>query len=226
MADDEDNVLDSTVRLRAGATGSDGDGAVRAASATTPVVDGEPSHEGAPAAVLELAVGCTRFVAAVAKVQLDFGSDTLSILDHYVRESRAPIAERPESLAVTARAIGAYLGEVVRRHHRCWWRLDESDPSAWRLEFRDMLLAVYPVQMAYTVLTQDEDEDPFCGFEIETEAREALLMRLGELPTISEDEYFCPSTHFDVLEMAIDTLMKMATADPSRRRTYSPVDYE
>ncbi|MFP6684438.1 MAG: hypothetical protein VB934_06985 [Polyangiaceae bacterium] len=226
MADDKKEILKSTVRLRADATGSGGERAVSAASATTPVVDGEASHEGAPAVVLELAVGCTRFVATVAKVQLDFGPDTLSILDHYVRESRDAIKERPESLALTARSIGAYLGELVRRRHRCWWRLDESDPSAWRLEFRDMLLAVYPVQIAYTVLTQDRDEDPFCGFEIEPEAREALLSRLGELPPVSEDEYFCPSTHFDVLEMAIDTLIKMAPADPSRQRTYSPVDYE
>lgn len=201
---------------------------ITVASAISPVVDGDSSHEGAPEFVLELSAACTRFVAAVAKVQLDFTPDTLPILDHYVRESREALNERPESVAVTARAVGAYLGEVVRRHHRCWWRLDDADPSAWRLEFRNMLLAFYPVQTAYTVLTQSEDEDagPFCGFEIEKEAREVLTQRLSELPAVSEDEYFCPSTHFDVLEMAIDTLMKMATADPTRQRTYSPVDYE
>ena len=79
--------------------------------------------------VLELAAACVRFVAAMAKIQLDFTPETLPILDHYVRESRGAVKERPESLGVTARAVGAYLGEVIRRHHNGQWIEHESSPA-------------------------------------------------------------------------------------------------
>ena len=83
------------------------------------VMDLDEAHP--PGKVIELAANCVRFVLANLKVELDFTIDTLPLLDHYIAEARASIKERPESLALTAHAIGAYLGEVIRRRHTCWW---------------------------------------------------------------------------------------------------------
>ena len=180
--------------------------------------------EPPPGKVLELAAAAVRFVLAKYKVELDFTPDTLPMVDHYVEEARAGVAERPETLALTAHAIGAYLGEVVRRHHACWWRIDDDDPGAWRLEFRNVFLTFYPVQVAYTALTRDEEE-AFSGFELPPGDRDALVERLAQLPAVSEDEYYAPSTKVDVLDIAVDALLARRAHDPSGTRAFGPDDY-
>src|SRR4051812_37136183 len=54
-----------------------------------------PPHP-APAAVAELAASCARFVHAKYKVPLDGTSDTLSLLDQYVRDARQDLVATPE----------------------------------------------------------------------------------------------------------------------------------
>ena len=127
----------------------------------------EPSDEGyrlpsspSPAAVLELAASCVRFVLVAFKLELDFTRETLPLLDHYLEQARGSVRERPETLPLVASAAGAYLGEVVRRLHRCWWRADSRDPLDWRLEFRDVFLCFHPVQMIQAALARPPDAPP------------------------------------------------------------------
>ncbi len=178
-----------------------------------------------PGIVIELAANCVRFVLAKVKLELDFKPDTLSLLDHYVAEARSELAARPEALPLTAHAIGAYLGEVVRRTHACWWRIDHHDPGAWRLEFRSVYLAFYPVQVAHAVLTREDDEDGFSGFELAEGDRAALMARLAELPAVGEDEFFAPSTRLDVLDIAVDALLAQRARSPEPAHPYGPEDY-
>ncbi|MEZ4437595.1 MAG: hypothetical protein R3B72_00780 [Polyangiaceae bacterium] len=198
--------------------------AVSPASRGSVVMDLDEVHP--PGKVIELAANCVRFILAKYKVELDFTPDTLSLVDHYVDEAREAIAERPELLAVTAHAIGAYLGEVVRRSHACWWRIDHEDPGAWRLEFRTVYLSFYPVQVAYAALTREEDEASFSGFEMEDEDREALITRLADLPGVSEEAFFAPSTKLEVLDIAVDALLAKRAREPDAVRPYAPEDYD
>jgi hypothetical protein len=146
------------------------------------------------------------------------------MVDHYVDEARTSLSEHPETLPLTAHAIGAYLGEVVRRNHACWWRIDHDDPGAWRLEFREVLLTFYPVQVAYAALER-ADEELFSGFELPPEDRESLCERLAQLPAVSEQEYYAPSTHLDVLDIAVDALLARRAREPAMVRAYEPADY-
>lgn len=121
-----------------------------------------PSHEPRPAeqpspfAVRELAAACVRFVMTTLRFELDFHRDTLPVLDHYLAQARAAVRERPETLPLVASACGAYLGEVVRGLHPCWWRAQASDPLDWRLEFRDVYLSFRPGRMIESALTRAE----------------------------------------------------------------------
>ena len=195
------------------------------ADAYVPTIEGA-ADSASPEEVLEGAAACVRFVASVVKVPPDFSPETLPLLDHYVRESRAALQERPEALAITVRAIGAYLGEVVRRSHRCWWRLDTADPGAWRLEFERVKLCFYPVQVAYSALTLDANEDQFAGFEIEDEHHDAVSTRLGELPNVSDEEYFAPSTRLEVLDIVADAVAARTLSAVAANRHLSPLDYQ
>lgn len=187
------------------------------------VMDADEAHP--PGAVTELAANCVRFVLAKLKLELDFKPDTLSLLDHYVAEARAEVKGRPEALALMAHPIGAYLGEVVRRSHACWWRIDHDDPGAWRLEFRTIYLAFYPVQVAYAALRLEEDESSFAGFELAEDDRAALATRLEDLPSIGEEEYFAPSTRLDVLDIAVDALLAKRAQSREMVRPFGPDDY-
>ena len=55
---------------------------------------------------------------AAVGVRLDFEPETLPVLDHYVATRRAELTDKPETMGLVARAVGAYFGEVVRRRLR------------------------------------------------------------------------------------------------------------
>jgi hypothetical protein len=162
---------------------------------TAALIADEPSDEGyrlpsspSPAAVLELAASCVRFVLVALKLELDFTRETLPLLDHYLEQARGSVRERPETLPLVASAAGAYLGEVVRRLHRCWWRADSRDPLEWRLEFRDVFLCFHPVQMIQAALARPpdapQDADPYgAASEIDDESSDA-----GDDDAALEDE--------------------------------------
>lgn len=204
--------------------------------ATHDVVRLAPTLPDAPSAVTELADACVRFVATMVgalsgkvnpELAPDYTPETLSLVDFYVSESRRTLASRPEALPLSANTVGAYLGEVVRRQHRCWWRVDDGDPSGWRLEFETGMLAFYPMQVAYTLLAVDESgDDPWSGFELAEDDRDEIVARLAELPPVSEEEYLLPSTRLEVLDIALETLGAKLVEDPLGKRALGPSDYE
>ena len=92
--------------------------------------------EPAPPAVAELSASCARFVLAKYAVPLDGTSDTLSILDQYVRDARAEVLVQPASLPLISATVGAYFGEVLRRAFASSW-FASGNHDAWRLDFEE-----------------------------------------------------------------------------------------
>lgn len=189
----------------------------------------DPDEVHPPGRVMELAASAVRFIFASVKVEPDFSREALALLDHYTTEARAAVAARPETLPLTAHALGAFLGEVVRRHHRCWWRIDPKDPSAWRLEFGNVHLAFYPVQVMHTALLRDEEDEEgaaFSGFELDPQSQRELADRLENLPGVSEETYFTPSLKVEILDILVDALLAKRARNPDAARPYVPGDYE
>jgi hypothetical protein len=195
----------------------------------------DPDEVHPPGRVMELAAAAVRFMFASLKIEPDFSREALALLDHYTTEARAAVAERPETLPLTAHTLGAYLGEVVRMHHRCWWRIDPADPSAWRLEFGNVFLAFYPVQVMHTALLRHEgardreegqEEASFSGFELDAQSQSELAERLENLPGVSEDTYFTPSLKAEILDILVDALLAKRARDPDAARPFVPADYE
>jgi hypothetical protein len=160
------------------------------------------------------------------KIELDFTRETLPLLDHYVAEARPDVKKRPESLALTAQAIGAYLGEVVRRLHPCWWRMEEN-ASEWRLEFRRVPMCMYPVELAYAALTMGAEGGEQGGIEVaDRDDWEAALRRLDELPAVEEEDYYRPSTRLEALDIVVEAVAARRFADPDTKKDLTPADYE
>ena len=185
-----------------------------------------------PERIQELAEACVRFVERAVGVKLDYEADTLSLLDHYLEEGRKAARAKPETAALLAHAAGAYFGEVVRRRHASWWRIDGDDPAFYRIELEAAYLSFSPVQlMADALLRSDEEsteeEDVSERLELEDEDRDDVAQRLAELPPVSERDFYAPSTRLEVIDIAVEAIRarRMGAGDQADD-ALRPEDYE
>jgi hypothetical protein len=186
----------------------------------------DPARLGPPPLpVAELAAACVRFVSARYKVALDFQQDSLALVDAYVRDARKELREKPETLDLLAGSIGAHLGEVMRRAFGAHW-FAEGDQDGWRLDFKYVYLTFNPIGMAREALTLAVADGWHAFFETEEAERELLNARFAALGELDEDEYYAPSTRFDMVEIAVDALRSRMMADGHADVTFGPEDYE
>jgi hypothetical protein len=234
----------------------------------------EPPLAEAPQAVRDLAEACVRFVERSLGVRLDYEPETLSLIDHYVEEGRKAGHERPETLPLLAQTVGAYLGEVVRRRHKSWWRTEErGNPNAWRLELESVFMILRPIELVTRSLRrpappppppemsareededEDDDEETHAGaeereareaqardaqmpdpeedagpafFELDEDDRSAVAERLAQLPPVSDEEFYAPSTHIELVDIVVDTIRARRIAAGMEPDAHlEPEDYE
>ncbi len=185
-----------------------------------------PPHGGSypPEAVADLAAACERFVLTKYGVRLDKTKDTLSILDHYVREARAEIVEKPESLPLLQATIGAYFGEVVRGEFESSWFAD-GDHDGWRLDLVNVYLTFNPLGMAREALLLEDAEGWHAHLEMDEAEREEVERRLSRLPEVSDEDFYLPTTRFEVIEIAIDAIRAQMLERGLGDVTFGPKDY-
>lgn len=192
---------------------------------------GEPREElteeesaPAPQPVAELAASCVRFVTSKYKVPLDFTPDTLSLLDQYLRDARADVAARPETVDLVTAAAGAYLGEVIRLRFGGYWQAT-GDHSAWRVLLSHVYLAFNPIGMAREALLVTDQEGWHAHFETDPGEREVVEARLRGLPEVDEDEYFAPTTRYEVVNVAYEALRAYMRENGTSDVRFVPDDY-
>lgn len=215
--------------------GSNGSHGVNGAgSFEPPEADAPPEAPSEPLApppgpVAELVAACTRFVASKYKVPLDGEPETLSLLDQYVRDAREAVRERPESIDLVAPAIGAYLGEVMRHEFGAEWSLPSEtggDHEAWRLCFTHVYIAFNPLGMAREALTMSEAEGWNAHLTLDPGEAEEIKQRLEAMPEVDEEEYYLPSTRYDVIHAVVDTLRARAESSGTGSVRFTPEDYD
>ena len=178
-----------------------------------------------PVRVAELAAACVRFVAQRYGVMLDFMPETLSLVDQWLRDGRHEVAERPEVEPLMEAAAGAYLGEVVRREFGGRWFAD-GDESGWRLYLSTVYCAFNPVGMAREALLLGEAEGWHAHFELDPGEREGIEARLAALPEVSDEEFYAPSTRYDVVCIVVEALREGLRARGLGDVRFTPEDYE
>jgi hypothetical protein len=208
---------------------------------TRAVADAKSLPE-APAHVLELAAGCTRFVQARYGVALDFDPDTLSVLDQWLRDARdardggaegpatlgePPLAPPPPTVDLVQAAAGAYLGEVIRRQFGGTWHAPEGFGTwaDWRLCLAPVYCAFNPIGMAREALLLEPQEGWHAHFELDPAEADAMQARLAALPEVEEDEYYAPSTRYDVVCIVVEALRESMRARGFGDVTFTSEDY-
>jgi len=178
-----------------------------------------------PPQVAELVAACMRFVASKYKVALDGTPDTLSLVDQYIREARTAFEARPESIDLVAPAVGAYLGEVMRQEFAAEW-FAEGSHEAWRLYFHNVFLSFNPVGIAREAITMKDEQGWNAHLTLDPAEREIIDQRLAVMPDVDEDEYYLPTTRFDVITAVVETLRARAEASGTGDVTFTREDYD
>ena len=193
--------------------------------------------ETPPEEINQLAGRCTTHVRNRTGVELDFQSETLSVLDFFIQdllkeEGGGVLPEvgdhrRSEMMHLFAPSIGAYFGEVVRGLFPCRWRIDSEDPMKWTIEFDYVPLRFSPVGAAAEALVELDGRDLGCDLTTMPSETEALIERLEAAPPVPEEEYFSLTTRLEVLQIAVDWLRARLDDDnPGRIKVYSKDDYD
>lgn len=180
----------------------------------------DPLRGAPPDAIADLAAACVRFVERAVGVRLDFTPETLPLLDHYLADARKTLSDTPddskiiEPRALVAEAAAAYFGEVVRRRHPCWWRLDAPEGGrlpVHRLEFRRLHLVIHPVMLVEEALDLDADSElsrsDLRGFDLDEADVKIVEQRLSDLPAVDITEFVSLSTRLEVLDIISDAIV-------------------
>lgn len=169
---------------------------------------GQPQIDSCPAPVGEYADQAVEYVRRAVGMTLEYDSDTLPILDHYLRSE--PVQKQATAVLIAV-AGGAYFGEVVRRRLGGHWNAPPDDPSSWRLTLPGGL-CFSPAALALAAIFRDETGDldaSFSGPAKLLEAVEQILERMGQ---VSEDEYYTLCGRLDTLEHVQAVLLATAAA--------------
>lgn len=174
----------------------------------------------------ELAASCIEYVQRAVGVELDFTSDTLPILDHYLQDAGRSAQKRPETLELVAQTAGAYFGEVLKRRYDCWWNTD-GEPSSWVIRFRTVYLEICPHALIVAALGLPVPEDaPQVGFQIDPDDIEFIGAHLAALPPVTEEDFVRLTTRYDVLETVVDQLKARAVARNLGDVQFEDPDYD
>jgi hypothetical protein len=171
-----------------------------------------------PAAVAEYAEQAVAYVERAVGARLEYDSETLPLLDHYLRQVPS---DKPTSIALVAATAGAYFGEVVRRHIGGRWEAAGADPLTWRV-ILPTALSITPASVALAAITrEDDDASEIVVPEVLRERIEATLGAMGE---VTEEQYYSLCGRLDTLEHLHEVVATMAADRLAQRAAEGDVD--
>ncbi|HEY4243545.1 MAG TPA: hypothetical protein VGM88_27220 [Kofleriaceae bacterium] len=174
--------------------------------------------EDAPALVREYADQAVAYVKRTLGVALEYDSDTLPLLDHYLRDADIT-AGGDEGKSATMQLViataGAYFGETVRRVLGGRWELPGASPddpdrdAVWRV-ILPTGLSFAPAGMVATAIAQADL--PHVDSELDAPIRmrpyvQRALERMGE---ITVEEYYSLCGRLDTIEHIHEVLVAVA----------------
>jgi len=158
----------------------------------------------APPQVADLAEACIRQVRDALGFSLDYSTETLPVLDHYLIEHAAGL--KTGTLELVASIAGAYFGEVVRhRLGHVRWHCPEGDYPGFRLEFEPFFLWFNPLGAAMEAIAKEPVQDWNADFQVLDEARQPVAQSL-EATEVGPEDYFKLSIRLEALEQVADLL--------------------
>jgi hypothetical protein len=161
--------------------------------------------ESVPPRVREYADQAVSYVRRALGIQLEYDSNTLPVLDHYLRTVPD---DQPAALQLVVTTSGAYFGEVVRQRLGGRWELAEQE-TEWRIVLPTGL-NFSPVGFVAAAIARADLED--LDSEIAAPPRmvpyvQRALARMGE---VTVEDYYSLCGRLDTLEHVHEVLVAVA----------------
>jgi hypothetical protein len=171
--------------------------------------------ESVPPRVGEYADQAVAYVQRALGIQLEYDSNTLPVLDHYLHTAFADQIEAGKPVEIASPAIelvlftaGAYFGEVIRRLLGGRWELGDKE-AEWRVVLPTGL-NFSPIGFVAAAIAEADLED----FDSEIAAPPRMmpyvqqaLARMGE---VTVEEYYSLCGRLDTLEHIHEVLVAVA----------------
>ncbi len=163
-----------------------------------------PQLEDSPREVAELAARTVAYVESSEGIALEFDSETLPILDHYLKGVADASTEAIELIAVCA---GAYFGEVIRRCIGGQWQTTEAEAIKWRLVLPGGMW-FQPAHVVLATIHQSDDYNDNLNPPAKMVATASgVLARMGD---VNASDYYSLCGRFDTLEHLQAVLLAIA----------------
>jgi hypothetical protein len=155
--------------------------------------------------VEDYAARAVEYVRRAVGLEITFDSDTLPLLDHYLRSVPG---DQPATVELVAATSGAYFGEVVRRLIGGRWELDD-DPLQWRMTLPTGL-TFSPAGFVAAAIAQAELEDIDTEIDAPPRMRPYVAQALERMGEVSVEEYYSLCGRLDTIEHLHEVLVGVA----------------
>jgi hypothetical protein len=158
-----------------------------------------------PPRIQEYADQAVAYVQRALGIRLEYDSDTLPVLDHYLRTVPD---DQPAALQLVVATSGAYFGEVVRQRLGGRWELGTKE-AQWRIVLPTGINFSPAGFVAAAIAKADLDD---LDSEIAAPPRmlpylQQALARMGE---VSIDDYYSLCGRLDTIEHVHEVLVAVA----------------
>jgi len=177
------------------------EGSIRGLSSTPSI-----ALPGCPPLTAEFVRRALDAVRTSVGVGLEFDSDTLPLVDHYLKGVPKGSAD---ASALIAAMIGSYFGEAVRQTIGGQWKVEEDDPASWRIVLPGGL-SFSPVRLTLAAILRDEEGEGNADFQAPPKLMLVLEESMERMGSVSRHEYFTLSCRFDTLEHLQEVLLAAA----------------
>lgn len=160
-----------------------------------------------PGKVQEFANQTVAYVQRALGLTLEYDSDTLPILDHYLREVPR---DRPETLELVVLTSAAYFGEVVRRRLGGRWELGD-EPRSWQLVLPSGIRFT-PAGLTAAAIAMSEVAEVDTALDAPARMRPHLHEALQRMGQVTAEEFYSLCGRLDTLEHLHEVLVSVAAA--------------
>jgi hypothetical protein len=178
-----------------------------------PVAPGRAAE--APPRVREYAEQAVAYVRRSVGITLEYDSDTLPVLDHYLRTNiGSDEPAQASALKLVLATAGAYFGEVVRRRLGGRWEIagdadSGEDVLAWRVVLPTGLHFA-PAGFVAAAIARADLEDLDSELDAPPRMRPYVQQALQRMGEVSIEDYYSLCGRLDTVEHVHEVLVAVA----------------
>ena len=161
--------------------------------------------EPVPPRIREYADQAVDYVRRALGVAVEYDSDTLPLLDHYLHQVDT---SQPDTLKLVIATAGAYFGEVVRRRLGGRWEVGAEDGD-WRVVLPTGL-NFSPAGVVASAIAQADLEDHDSELDAPPRMRPYVQQTLARMGEVSIEDYYSLCGRLDTLEHVHEVLVAVA----------------